>query len=368
MSNQHKNGISLSTILKISGAFIAFQIGPTFSSGQEPMQYFVVHGLGSIPASAIVLSLFIYLCYSFLRLGKNKGLTRNEDIFRHYCGKHIGTAISWYTMLLIIAVHALMLSGTGAALEQAYGLPMNMGSGLMALASMATLLLGLRKIVDIISGIGPIIVILTLFIAVTTLMSNHNNITTNTKIIPGLEIMSITSHWLSSAVMYVGMSILGLACFITPLGRNISNDKNILFSAIGGPLFFCAGLVTLCLALVSSIDIVHGEMIPTLALAANVLPLYGSIFAIVIFFGIYTSATPLLWTVCARFAEDKTKKYNILVITLTLVGWFGGMILPFDKLVNLLHPTIGVAGVIFIVCALWTDSREYFLKYKKNKG
>jgi len=364
MPKQLNDRPSLTTILKISGAFIAFQIGPTFSSGQEPMQYFVVHGLGSIPASAIVLTLLMYLCYSFLRLGKNKGLTRNEDIFRHYCGKHLGTVISWYTMILIVAVHALMLSGTGATLEQSYGIPRIVGSGLMALASMCTILLGLKRIVDIISGVGPIIVIVTLFIAVATLTNHHNDIAANTKIIPELEMMSISSHWFSSAIMYVGMSILGLACFITPLGRNVDPGKNMLYSAIGGPLFFSVALVTLCLALISSISTTHGEMIPTLALATNVLPIYGSIFAIIIFFGIYTSATPLLWTVCARFAEDKTKKYNILVVILTLIGWFGGMTLPFDKLVNLIHPTIAVAGVIFIVCALWTDCREYLTKVK----
>ena len=94
-----------------------------------------------------------------------------------------------------------------------------------------------------------------------------------------------------------------------------------------------------------------------MALASDVMPLYGLIFAVVIFLGIYSTATPLMWTVCERFSEEGSARYCYLVVGLTLVGYFGGMLLPFGELVNLIYPTVGYAGLLFLVCAILKDLR-----------
>jgi len=45
------------------------------------------------------------------------------------------------------------------------------------------------------------------------------------------------------------------------------------------------------------------------------------------------------------------------VTTLTCVGFFGEMVLPFDKLVNMIYPTIGYTGMLFLVFVITTDLR-----------
>ena len=97
-----------------------------------------------------------------------------------------------------------------------------------------------------------------------------------------------------------------------------------------------------------------------MVLATNALPIYGAVFAVIIFMGIYTTATPLLWTICARFAEEATPRYRLLVIALTLVGLIGGLALPFGKLVNLIYPTVGYAGLLLLACLIFTDIRAAF--------
>jgi uncharacterized membrane protein YkvI len=95
-----------------------------------------------------------------------------------------------------------------------------------------------------------------------------------------------------------------------------------------------------------------------MALANKVLPMYGIVFAIIIFLGIYTSVTPLLWTICSRFADEGTSRYRGLVVGLTLVGLFGGTLLPFGKLINIIYPTVGYAGLLFLACAIFCDMRR----------
>ena len=69
-----------------------------------------------------------------------------------------------------------------------------------------------------------------------------------------------------------------------------------------------------------------------------------------------------MWTVCARFAEEGTTRYRVLVIALTCVGYFGGMLLPFDKLVNLIYPTVGYVGIAFLIFVVIKDLRTVFAK------
>lgn len=354
MNNKAKS-VDLLNVLKISGAFMAFLIGSGFATGQEAMQFFVSNGLKGVLGIAIVLVFFVYLCNSFLRAGKELGLKRNEDVFKYYCGNIVGTFFTWYTMTFIIAVHAIMLSGAGATLHQYYGLPQIVGSAAMAMLSMATLLLGLNRIVEFIAGIGPVIVVMTIFIAVSVLINNPSTIARGNEIIPSLNLLSVSSHWVLSGFLYVGLSVLGLASFLPAVGTTIKKHGDIGYISFLGPLLFTLGLTLVSLALISQVAEINGQMIPIMALASGVLPIYGAIFAVIIFLGIYSTATPLLWTVCARFAEDRTPRYRALVITLTSVGFFGGMVLPFDKLVNLIYPTIGYAGIVFLVLAVSKD-------------
>ena len=357
MNNNVEKTVDILNVLKIAGAFMAFLIGSGFATGQEIMQFFAAFGLKGIAGALIVLVFLVYLCITFMRTGRELGLKRNEDVFRHYAGNVAGPFFTWYTMILIIAVHAIMLSGAGATLHQSYGFPPIVGSTAMAVLSMATLLLGLQKMVDAIAAIGPVIIVLTIAIAVATLVKGTSSIAAGNEIIPTLDLLKAAPNWALSGVLYVGLCILGLASFLPALGTTIEKAKDVVYASILGPVLFSSGIILVSLALISQIGDINGQMIPVMTMAGRLLPILGAMFAFIIFLGIYSTATPLLWTVCARFAEDRTPRYRILVIALTCVGYFGGMMLPFDKLLNLIYPTIGYAGSLFLVFVIFRDTR-----------
>jgi uncharacterized membrane protein YkvI len=88
-------------------------------------------------------------------------------------------------------------------------------------------------------------------------------------------------------------------------------------------------MTVVVVALIGNIDLLFNKEVPILILATKALPIYGSIFALVIFMGIYTTVTPLIWTVCRRFFEERTESFNLLSISLTLICLLGGNLLPF---------------------------------------
>ncbi|WNC66996.1 hypothetical protein RI845_10690 [Thalassotalea nanhaiensis] len=359
----NEKNYNVMSITRISGAFMAYLIGSGFATGQEGLQFFVSFGFNGLLGCLISLTILIYACNTLLNVGYKHNIRKNEDVFVYFCGKYIGKFLTWYTMTFIVAVYAIMLSGTGATLQQYYGVPGYVGAILMAVLSGGTLLLGLRKIVNIIAMIGPVIVLFTVVISILTIVENPTAIVNGAEKSVELDMLKASPNWVLSALLYAGLMIPGLASFLPAIGANSKRSKDIKYSSLFGPILFIGSLFLLALALMTQIELVNGTQIPVMALANSVLPIYASIFAIIIFFGIFTTATPLLWTVCSRFAEDKTPKYNALVVGLVLLGLLGGTLLPFAQLVNWIYPSVGYAGLLFLVCAIFKDIRVY----KANK-
>ena len=69
-----------------------------------------------------------------------------------------------------------------------------------------------------------------------------------------------------------------------------------------------------------------------------------------------------MWTICRRFADEHTLSFRLLAISLTLICWFGGNLLPFGQLINLIYPSIGYIGLILMACLIYKDVGELINK------
>jgi uncharacterized membrane protein YkvI len=356
MKNQWKKVVS------VSGAYLALLIGGAFATGQEAMQYFVGFGVKGFSGLLICGLLMIYTCFSLLRAGKNNHLRTNADVFQYFCGKYLGVVMTWYTMLIIVAVYGVMLAGVGATLEQAFGIPVTVGSGLMALFAICTLFLGLNKILDVLGVIGPLIIILTLTTASVTLFDRSFSLKEGILVTNNLVGLKASENWFSSAILYAVLSLPGLFGFLPLVGATIKKDNEVIRISLIGPLFFIGAMAIVVISLIGNIKLVSDTEVPILVLATRVFPSYGSIFAIVIFLGIYTTVTPLIWTVCRRFTIEHSIGFRMLAFWITLICWFGGNFFSFGQIVNLIYPSIGYVGIFLLGSLMFKDSQEFFKK------
>ncbi|MDG1231171.1 MAG: hypothetical protein P8P91_02815 [Pseudomonadales bacterium] len=343
-------------VFQVAGAYIAFLIGSGFATGQEAMQYFVAFGWYGLLGTLVCLALLAYTCTSLMQAGRRFNLSTNESVFRHYCGPILGVGMTWYTIILIIAVQSVMTAGAAATLQQAYGIPTIIGAGSMALLCLATLLLGLNRILGILGFIGPVIIALTV---ITALLSfSPTEVSAGIQASTELPLLKASGNWLFSALLYVGLILPGLAGFLPAVGARLNSSSEVYKSSILGPGLFMVAMVLVAVAIFGNLQLATGSEIPIMALANSVLPVYGSIFAIVIYLGIFSTVTPLVWTVCVRFAEEHSSRYKIIALALSIVGLIGGTILPFGQLLNLIYPTVGYAGLLFLICVIVKDCRR----------
>ena len=362
-----EKNIRWTKVISYAGAFIAFLIGSGFATGQEVIQYFSSYGTMGIIGVLVVFLLFLYVGADFMLTGHEKRFENGNDIYRYYCGNIIGTFYDYFSIAFIFMSFVVMIGGAGATINQQYGLPVWVGGILMGVMAVSTVVFGLGRIVDIIGKIGPGIVVLTIFLGVSAILNNPTGLARADDIIPSLDLMKASSNWFYAAGSYVGFCMLWLASFMASLGKDSISKKEALMGSSFGALGFSFGLAIIALGIMANIEQLAGTMVPSLILAQNISPVMAFIFSLIVVAGIYTTSVPLLWQVVARFAEEKTKKFRMLSVMLAAVGVFVGLLVPFNRLVNIIYVINGYVGILLLVFMIIKRVRVSILKEKNIK-
>lgn len=360
VSSVNETKVNKGKVISIAGAFIAFLIGSGFATGQEVLQYFSSYGYWGILGALTTLGLFLYVGVSFIVAGFDNKFDKGSDIFKYYCGEKIGTFFDYFSVLFIYLSFTVMIAGAGATFQQHFGLPVFAGGLVMAILATSTVLFGLKNIVDIIGKIGPAIVVISITLGLVSIVQNFDGLVNANAILPTLELKRASTNWFFAALSYVGFCMLWLAGFLASIGGSAGSRDEAKKGAALGAVGFSVAVVVVALGLLACIQDVAGSQIPSLHLASNIHPTLASIFSIIIVAGIYTTAVPLLWSVSARFTEDKSSKFRVLTVILASVGFVVGIWLPFDQLVNIVYVINGYVGLILLVFM--------FAKTMKNKA
>lgn len=349
--------VNVKQIATYAGAFIAFLIGSGFATGQEIMQYFTAYGYMGVLGAVVVFLLFLYVGISFITAGYNNKFEKRSDIYPYYCGKTIGTFYDYFSTLFIYMSFIVMIGGAGATVQQQYGLPVAVGGIGMAILAVSTVVFGLGKIVDVIGKIGPTIAVMAITLGIVSIIKNPGGLATANDVIPNMNLLKASSNWLFAAGSYVGFCMLWLATFMSAMGAGASSKKEATMGAIFGAIGFSAAVIVVALGLMANVEQVAGSKIPSLILAGNIHPTVALIFSVTVVAGIYTTAVPLLWTVTARIADEKSSKFKTAAIALAVIGAFVGLKVPFDRLVNIIYVINGYVGIFLLALMIIKDVR-----------
>lgn len=341
------NKISAANVIKFAGAYIAYIIGSGFATGQEIIQFFTSQGVYSV--GAILISMFLYSwCGSTLTgIGSREADRARTHPYQIICGKYLGTFYEYFVPIFLFMVVVVMISGAGATIHEYYGLSYYVGSALMAALIFVAFACGFNKLIDIIGCIGPAIIVFSIIVAVGTLIQSGSFQLAAP--VAELAEQRAASNWAVSGGLYAAYNIFGSIPFLMMMGVESASRKEVqLGGAIGGILLMVAVLfMNAALCTNPSLGIEYA--VPTLQMAKNLSPILGVIFSVLLLCGIFSTAAPMMWTVCTKITPEGSKKSIIICGVLSLVGFFFGQ-LPFGTLVGILYPYTGYLGFIAIAC------------------
>lgn len=347
MSGQN---VSMKKMIAFMGSILSFCIGAGFATGQEVLQYFTSFGLAQgIGAVVLTAAGYLFMCIAFMYAGNTAGLKDSNEIFKFYCGNALGKIYEIYSVVLLFLIYIVMISGAGGVFSDYYGLPQIYGNIVMTAISCIAVLVGFRRLVNILGALGPIIVIGCIAVALLAIVSNPGGLSTATEFVEQADMLKSADTWWLSGILYPAFMCVMLATFVSEMGMTASNKKEAVIGGTMGAIAFALGVLLVFLAELANVEQVYNSQIPMLILARNLVPIIASIFSIIMLGGIFTTAAPCLWSACVKFGHDGSRRFRITAVILAIAALFGVMFLPFNAMVNIVYPPAGWAGIVLMV-------------------
>lgn len=341
--------INLKRTVILAGSFISFAIGSGFATGQEAMQFFGAYGLYAIFGLLAFIVLNLYIDMNYVNAGIKGNYEKGTQVYRFFCGKYIGAVFDWFSVFFCFVLFIVMVSGAGAALQQQWGLPNVAGSVALAVLACAVVLLGLERMVNVLGIVGPVVVIMALIASGFGIVNGQTSVLEGAHKVMEMDILSAGDSWLNGAITYNGFGMLMFGGFICTIGKTEHSHKTARLGITIGILTVAVAIGFVVSALLANVELVAGSQIPVLVMIDSMNHTIATVYCIIIFLAIFSTATPLLWTVGQRLTDPQTKRYRMVCIALAAVGTAIALSMPFDVLVNTMFTLNGYAGFALIV-------------------
>ncbi len=341
----------LKNIMKYAGAFIAWVIGSGFATGQEILQFFGSYGYWSFAVVGINLLGFLLIGKVMLTKGYEHRALADFNHYEYYCGKWVGKVYAVVIPITLVLLIAVLISASGATLAQYYGVNRYLGAAMMAALVLVAYLSGFEKMIKLVSSIGPVIIVFSIFVGLYTVLRDFRSISDIQNHTAVLATYRAAPHWAISAVLYLSLNFLCGGTYYSALGASAQSYQTAKWGAIVGAVILVLTIAVMNLAIVLNAGEAGVLSVPTLYLATKISDVFGAIFTLVLMLGMFASCVTAVWSFCIGFFKTDRRKNRLFSVG-TMAVCLGLGFFPFGKLMAVVYPMIGYIGLFFIACVI----------------
>ncbi|HLR81165.1 MAG TPA: hypothetical protein VK119_11440 [Bacillota bacterium] len=335
-------------IIKIGSAFIGIVVGAGFASGQEILQYFTSFGYLGTAGAIVATILFAYLGMTLTKLGSRTQTTSHKTVIYQISGRYLGVIVDYVIIFTLFSVGVVMIAGAGSILHQQFGLPSFIGSLIMAILVIVTVMLNVQRVISVIGSITPFLIIAIVLISLYSLFTLDLSFSELEPI--ALQQETSLPHWFVSAVNYVSFNIAVGAAMALVTGGAEKNEKIAATGGFLGGLGIGILIILSHLAIFSKIDMVADFDMPLLKIIDTISPGLAIFMSFILFGMIFSTAVSMFYAFTARFVEMRTTKSNLFVSITVIIGFIASFV-GFTDLIAFFYPLIGYLG-LFLIGAL----------------
>ena len=341
--------------IKMGSAFIGIIVGAGFASGQEILQYFTSFGIMGTVAALIATVLFAYLGMSLTRLGSRMRTTSHKEAIFGISGRLIGTIVDWIIILTLFGVGVVMIAGAGSIFSQQFGWSATLGSTVMAVLIILTIMLNVQKVINIIGSITPFLILSVIALAAYSLITMDSSFSALESIAKEQE--SAVANWWLSAINYVSFNIAVGASMAIVMGGTEKDEKIAARGGLIGGLGLGVLIILSHLAIFSKVDVVGTAEMPMLQIADDLSPVLGVFMSVILFGMIYNTGVSMLFSFSARFVEMGTAKFRLFVIIVGVIAYILSFV-GFTELVSWFYPVVGYLGLFLVGALIYNNLRK----------
>ncbi len=350
--------------MKIGAAYVGVIVGAGFSTGQEVLKFFTNYGIYSYFAILISGIMLTFFGRQISKVGYGLDVDSHEPTITYLFGEKFGKIIDYILVFFLYAISVIMVAGSGSAFHESFGIPIWLGSLLMIIAVVGTLLMDFNKIVRALGVVTPFLIVVVTIIAVYFFFKGHVSLSEVDKYIdPSKQpfkskFLPEGSLWWFSGLNYGGLAFATGYSMLAAIGSDASKKHIAGRGAFIGGITLLVLLLMVNSGLLSELELVQDSAIPTLVLGRMIHPVLGIALSIIMLMVMYNTIVGLMYSFTARLTTPYSKQYIILLIVSMVIGYALSFV-GFVELVGTVYPIMGYVGLLLCLGLL--------LKYIKRK-
>jgi uncharacterized membrane protein YkvI len=347
MNNEEENNLKQkwSASLQIAAVYVGTVVGAGFATGKEIVEFFSRFGFIGFIGILISGFLLIYLGAKLLRMAARVGAHSYQEFNEYLFGRFFGRVINVLTLLMLLGVCAVMLSGAGAVFQEQLQLPKTFGVLITIGLSVLVLFIGMKGLFVVNILVVPLMITFSFILMIKSVQIPH--FTEQLMTIPFLS-----DGWKAviSPFSYAAFNLFLAQAVLVPVANEIKDDETIMWGGILGGLaltliLICGHFVLIMLPQVETYEV------PMAMIVKNIASGLYWIYVFIIYGEIFTSVIGNAFGL-----ERQLRKYIALpsiaiIFFIFLISYFISLV-EYGELLSYLYPLFGYFSLAFIVL-LW---------------
>lgn len=343
-------------IFQVAVVFIGTIVGAGLASGEEITQFFTSFGYKSFIGIIFCGIFYVIMGCIISKISLTYNLNSYSEVMNIISPNIFGKLTGIITTLYLISSASIILAGSGALINQFFGIPKIIGTLIMLILASIFLLRGTNGLIEINSLIVPslIITITTITLLYIFFCNDMISLESISNIAPRKTGLAL------STILYSGYNILCSSGVLVPLSTEMKKKRVM----IAGITLGAIGLTLLCLMINLMLTInqpyIYEYEIPLLHVANRFGTLVQAILLMIILLEMFSTEVSDVYSISKTLEQSfniKFKKGIFIVLCIALpISQIG-----FTNLISTLYPVFGMLSLIFITqCIIFYKKQKLF--------
>ncbi|WP_251593801.1 hypothetical protein [Paenibacillus macerans] len=329
-------------IFQIAATYIGTVVGAGFASGQSIMQFFTVYGPVGAVGITITTFLFMWLGTKMMVVAHRIKAFSYQEFNDHLFGPVLGKLANALTLLILLGVTAVMLSGTGSIFEEQLHLPYQIGIVLSIVLAYWVMTKEMNGIVVVNALVVPMMLLFTCLIAI--------------QVVEPDAIMRITEWqrqqlrdygWALSAFVYVALNFAFAQAVMVPLGSEVKEESTLKWGGFWGGIGLGAMLLIYHFAINARMPEIMELEIPMAEIVRGLGAFPYVLFLLVIYGEIFTTLIGNVFGMTRQIQSLFPLPKNAVILTVLLACFLISQV-GFASLLTYLYPLFGYIGMLLL--------------------
>lgn len=343
-------------IFQIAFVFIGTIVGAGLASGKEITEFFTSYGITSF-FGIIFCGMFYILMGSIIcKISIKYKLKSYSDVLMIISPNLLGKLTGTITTIYLISSASIILAGSGALINQFFGVPKIIGSLIMLNMACIFLLRDTEGLIEINSFIVPSLIVTITLISILYFMFCKDILTFS--YISQFE--PVKKGVTTSTILYVGYNVLCCSGVLVPLSNEIKNSKSMIYGVALGSLGLTLLSLLINLLLIINQPYIFKYEIPLLLVAQRFGNVIQALLLVIIWLEMFSTEVSDVYSISKTLEQTfkiQFKKGIFIVLALALpISQIG-----FTNLISTLYPLFGILSLIFIFQCLY-----FYYKHKNE--